>query len=188
VQPSTPIVNKNHLPSPVTHQDSLDSKRDEKEVTATPPNGRPTAISHRRTPDRSPEKNVIVSSPPAETQTQVASQYDHKPYGYLQYVEDEIKEGVWGYLIPLDGEYKQPLILKTRNPCPKPCGLNSKTDKALSSKKKKPLKEAEESFEREKEDDAPGGGYFVGRHPECGKLERSLLYSNTNHQPRFDYR
>lgn len=84
--------------------------------------------------------------------------------------EDEIQEGVWGYLVPLDPKYgEKPLVLKRRNACPLPDTTELAANKKTVDRKEKPaaLKD-EEAYERSKIGSAPSGGYLIGRHPECG--------------------
>lgn len=81
---------------------------------------------------------------------------------------DEVKEGVWGYLVPLDRNQRT-LILRRRVAC-----MNE-----------------EEEKEREKEDDSqkigpPSNGYLIGRHPECGKLKLLLSWCRSKaNMPRL---
>ncbi|KFX95425.1 hypothetical protein V490_03895 [Pseudogymnoascus sp. VKM F-3557] len=159
----TPVA-KGHLPSPITHQDSTDSNQAYKEVTATPPGGRPNQLRHR-TPDRSPELASVLSSPPQDTQA--FSQYTNPKAALSEYVKDEEKEGVWGYLLPLNAEYKQPLIMRKRSACPKPPPLDKlgeASDQGLTKE--------------DKADAQSSGGYLIGRHPECDLLIEGPIVSN----------
>lgn len=155
----TPVA-KGQLPSPITHQESTDSSHAYKEVTATPPGGRPNQL-RQRTPDRSPELASVLSSPPQDTQA--FSQYTNPKTALSEYVKDEEKEGVWGYLLPLNAEYKQPLIMRKRSACPKPPVLDKLGEASDQGNVKEDKAEAHTS-----------GGYLIGRHPECGKQARSF--------------
>lgn len=157
--PTTPISKKQQLPSPITHQESTSSSDAYKEATATPPEGRPSQIHHR--PDL---VEAGFSSPPQETQA--FSQFIF-PTGLSEEVNDEVEEGVWGYLHPLDPQYGKTLVLKKRNACPLPD--TTKTKKANKGKAKTPQKE-EENYEDTKIKGVVSGGYLIGRHPECGRL------------------
>lgn len=81
-------------------------------------------------------------------------------------MEDEAKEGVWGYLFPLDTRYGRCVVMKKRSSCPMPetVGL---TKTVQQQPRKSPLPE-EEVFEKSKVGGMPSGGYLIGRHPECG--------------------
>lgn len=86
-------------------------------------------------------------------------------------VEDEVKEGVWGYLFPLDTRYGRCVVMKKRSTCPKPdtvAGVKTvrKTTNALQQ---------EDNFENTKVKGVPSGGYLIGRHPECGTCSISLF-------------
>lgn len=103
----TPISNKGHLPSPVTHLVSESTDEFSKEATATP-DGRPSQAA------------LAFSSPPQDTQA--FSQTHVDPNAPLSdEVEDEVKEGVWGYLLPMDTRYGGTcVVLKKRGSCPLP--------------------------------------------------------------------
>lgn len=89
-------------------------------------------------------------------------------------VEDEEGEGVWGYLIPLDHNIGDTLVLRRRTACPLP---KARVGKAEGKQKvsKKTYKKQEEKFEeiKKKDSEVSAGGYLIGRHPECGM---SLLH------------
>lgn len=135
----------------------------------TPPEGRPSQpFLHDAEGKRSPG----WSSPPQDTQanTQPLSQLIN-PLGALsEDVNDEVKEGVWGYLMPLDQKYGKTLVLKKRNACPMP---DDKHDIARSISKGEKSKgvslvEEEDAYEQTKFKGVVSGGYLIGRHPECG--------------------
>lgn len=98
----------------------------------------------------------MLSSPPQDTQA--FSQYTNPKAALSEYVKDEEKEGVWGYLLPLNAEYKQPLIMRKRSACPKPPALDKLGEASDQGNVKEDKAEAHTS-----------GGYLIGRHPECGK-------------------
>ncbi|KAI6363484.1 hypothetical protein MCOR32_008159 [Pyricularia oryzae] len=146
-QPKTPVDTKQQLPSPITHNPTEGSFDAYKEGTVTPPEGRPSQVAHR-----SPVQGF--SSPPQDTQATQAipSQIVDPKAALSDEVEDEVKEGVWGYLFPLDTRYGgKCVVLRKRGSCPMP-DTNGKSDD-------KPCDKASKGF--------PSGGYLIGRHPEC---------------------
>ncbi|RWA13257.1 hypothetical protein EKO27_g1876 [Xylaria grammica] len=143
----TPII-KNQLPSPVTH----------------------------RTPDETYSQAQPFSSPPQDTQAFPASQYVDTNAALSEDVQDEVKEGVWGYLFPLVTRYGgRCVVLKKRSMCPHPkdvadaVGLKRKKNGALNQ---------EESYEKSKTNGVPSGGYLIGRHPECDIVVDDPIVSN----------
>lgn len=104
------------------------------EATATPPEGRPSQIHHPTPAD----SGALLSDP---CDTQVLSQLPTK--AFLNEIEDEAAEGVWGYLIPLDKTFLGTLVLKKRDAGSSPA--------IRASRELNPH------------------GYLIGRHPECGK-------------------
>lgn len=82
-------------------------------------------------------------------------------------VDDEVKEGVWGYLLPLDTKFGRSLVMKKRSACPLPETVEQRVDDE-DKKGKSPLKKEEEAYERTKIRGIASGGYLIGRHPECG--------------------
>ena len=97
----TPIVNKQHLPSPLTHLTD-DSNELNKEPTATPPGQNQHEITPKKTEDTYSQGQAL-SSPPQDTQP--LSQFVDRHPAISDDIEDEIREGVWGYLVPLDPKY-----------------------------------------------------------------------------------
>ena len=95
-------------------------------------------------------------------------------------MEDEEAEGVWGYLIPLDSKLGETLVLRKRPACPAPFP-HSDFGKGTTSRGKEKVPEQsyggeEESYEQNKLTMGwPAGGYLIGRHIECGRLERICL-------------
>lgn len=82
-------------------------------------------------------------------------------------VKDEQKEGVWGYLLPVDQIYGKALVLKKRSACPKPSTMDELKEKAGKGEGS-PL-QIEEAYEETKFAGTASEGYLIGRHPECGK-------------------
>ncbi|KAK3329027.1 CAMK/RAD53 protein kinase [Apodospora peruviana] len=180
----TPVSTKGQLPSPVTHQTS-DGEEDApteliKEATATPPEGRPSQVSHRNH-DENYSQGLAFSSPPQDTQA-FPSQHVDPNAPLSEDVEDEVKEGVWGYLFPMDTRYGgRCLVMRKRGACP--TGDTVAQEVALERKKparrnpRGPIKE-EESFDQEKVNGLPAGGYLIGRHPECDIVVDDPIVSN----------
>ncbi|KAF9879250.1 hypothetical protein CkaCkLH20_03483 [Colletotrichum karsti] len=178
----TPVSQKHHLPSPVTkgsdNSDDRDDRDAYKEPTATPPEGRPSQVIHRDRDDNSQSQAVNShSSPPQDTQA--FSQYpaDNKD-ALSDEVQDEVKEGVWGYLFPLDTKYGKCLVMKKRAACPLPDTLTAKDSTPDHKKGKSPLKKEEEAYEKTKIKGVASGGYLIGRHPECDIVVDDPVVSN----------
>lgn len=86
-------------------------------------------------------------------------------------VDDEVKEGVWGYLLPLDAKYGSSLVLRKRNAC---LASGEVTGSGKGSVKRhmgnsRDFGKEEETCERTKLKGNASNGYLIGRHPECGK-------------------
>lgn len=184
----TPLKDS-QLPSPLTHEEStLDDIKPEstfKEGTVTPPEGRPSQIRHR-TPVSSDLPTNGLSSPPADTQPFSQLQFPLKSLSYE--VEDEEGEGVWGYLIPLDHNFGDTLVLRRRTACPNP---KAKAAMITDGKKKVGRTDYggdEQRFEDTKINGVASGGYLIGRHPECGKSITVFMNLNfsTEIPPRSD--
>lgn len=81
---------------------------------------------------------------------------------------------MWGYLVPLDGQSGDVLVLRRREACPVPesiIGPKSGTEKVS----KHEYHVQEEEYEKEKaEKGVTAGGYLIGRHRECGKFVTTL--------------
>ncbi|KAI1369300.1 SMAD/FHA protein kinase [Xylaria arbuscula] len=162
----TPIVT-NQLPSPVTHQATGSDRDGYKEPTAEPPEGRPSQVTHR-TPEDSGSQSQGFSSPPQDTQAFPTSQYVDANGGLSDEVQDEVKEGVWGYLFPLDVKYGgQCIVLKKRSTCPHPNNVADAVHAKKNAKNGKNALEQEESWDKSRTKGVPSGGYLIGRHPEC---------------------
>lgn len=110
-----------------------------------------------------------MTSPPAETQP--FSQFVPTSNGLSSQVDDEEKEGVWGYLIPLDNKFGDTLVLRERNACP--VAVLNKSKKGKNGKKNNKIdtyEKQEAAYEETKIKGIASGGYLIGRHPECGKV------------------
>lgn len=135
-------------------------------MTVEPPDGRPSQIRHRTPPNSNPDENTGLSSPPFDTQLFSQTQQPHKAFSYE--VEDEEGENVWGYLLPLDANGGEPLVLRLRAACPVPRTKPMKQSGNKTVKKDEYTKE-EEAYEETKVNGKVSSGYLIGRHPECGK-------------------
>lgn len=116
-----------------------------------------------------------LSSPPNDTQA-FPSQYVDPQAALSDEVEDEVKEGVWGYLFPLDTKYGRCVVLRKRATCPMPDTV-SEIEPVKRKNQKKAL-EQEESYEQSKTQGIPSGGYLIGRHPECDVIIDDPVISN----------
>ncbi len=171
---TTPLKDKlkSYLPSPLTHQESTKTEEDYKELTASPPEGRPSQIRHRTPPISSPiHFTQGLSSPPSDTQA--FSQFIIPPNAHSHEVEDEEAEGVWGYLVPVDPSFGDTLICRARAACPAPYPSshfgNGTKDRGKAQTGIANYVDEEKQYEDEKRlSGFPGGGYLIGRHPECG--------------------
>ncbi|KAF4974967.1 hypothetical protein FZEAL_8192 [Fusarium zealandicum] len=166
----TPVVNKQHLPSPLTHVTDESSEL-VKEPTATPPGQRHQDITPKKTDDAFSQAQAL-SSPPQDTQP--LSQFVDRHPAISDDIEDEVREGVWGYLVPLDPKYgDKPIVLKRRSACPKPDTVHEGAIKeGVANNGKAAAVQEEEAYEKGKVKGAASGGYLIGRHPECGQHRR----------------
>ena len=160
------FVQPTHLPSPDTRKASNSTA--DHSTTALSSDSVSAGLSQQQSQKdaSSPPFSHGLNSPPSDTQPY--SQF--LPPAPISYeVEDEEAEGVWGYLIPLDGgPTDQPLVLRRRAACPVPQSKVGRTD-GKSRVPKDEYVDQEESYENEKaEKGIPAGGYLIGRHPECG--------------------
>jgi len=147
-------------------KESADFKPESKEVTVEPPDGKPSQIRHRTPPNSNPDENTGLSSPPFDTQPFTQTQAPHEAFSYE--VEDEEGEGVWGYLLPLDANGGEPLVLRLRAACPVPKTRPMKQD-GKQTVEKDEYRKQEEAFEETKINGKVASGYLIGRHPECGE-------------------
>lgn len=118
-----------------------------------------------------------MSSPPQDTQP--FSQFLAPPPIAYE-VEDEEKEGIWGYLVPSVGQAAEPLILRKRAACPIPTSATGgrKQDGRQRVSKKHWQKKEEEYEVHKATGGIPAGGYLLGRHPECDRIISSPVVSN----------
>ncbi|KAJ5664755.1 DNA damage response protein kinase DUN1 [Penicillium macrosclerotiorum] len=152
-------VDHDYLPTPLTHGNSTATDI-RNEVTATPPDSPRQGRQH--TPSN-PQFSQAYSSPPGDTQA--LSQFVYPPRAYTDEVDDEVEEGVWGYLVPLDDNVKGALVLKHRDGC----SSRDESSKDQLGKKSQVRKLANGR--------APGG-YLIGRHPECDLVINNPTISN----------
>jgi serine/threonine-protein kinase Chk2 len=110
-------------------------------------------------------RDVSQLSPQNDTQTQPYSQF-LPPVAYSYEVEDEEKEGVWGYLLD-NYRNSEPLVLRHRKTCPGPKQLNHQV--LAKTVPKQQYLDDERKYEKEKAEEGASSGYLVGRHPECGR-------------------
>ncbi|KAG5928105.1 hypothetical protein E4U42_001266 [Claviceps africana] len=179
----TPIVKAQQLPSPLTNTTNggFDdaSKNADAAPTTTPTTPATPARNHDGlTPPATDEafgQSPTLSSPPHDTQPH--SQYVDRHPELSDEVEDEVKEGVWGYLTPLDPKYGDgPIALKKRSSCPKPDSVAAAVNGENQGPNKKPSPlEAAEAYDRIK---TSSGGYSIGRYPECDIVVKNLNVSN----------
>lgn len=143
-----------YLPSPLTHEESTATEL-QNETTVAPFEGRRSQFRHH-----TPVAELPFSSPPGDTQA--LSQFVYPPRALADEVDDEAAEGIWGYLIPLDDKFGDPLVLKKRDPCSSPAGRQAnRRNGASRSKRGKTQLETPASQDHT-------GGYLIGRHSECG--------------------
>ncbi|KAK5173450.1 serine/threonine protein kinase [Saxophila tyrrhenica] len=168
-------VKQGALPSPVTRRDTTEDEQT-RDITASPP-AKHEEVQQRATPRSSPapaSQANGLSSPPSDTQP--FSQFIPPPPIAYE-VEDEEAEGVWGYLVPVDG-FSDPLVFRDRAACPIP---PRKLGEASGRQKvpKKHWKKKEDEYEVDKNTKGiPVGGYLLGRHPECDRIINGLTVSN----------
>ncbi|KAL8713527.1 MAG: hypothetical protein Q9220_002389 [cf. Caloplaca sp. 1 TL-2023] len=178
---TTPLKDKSFLPSPLTHLESTATEEYNKEATASPVEGRPSQINHR-SPIPSPPLNTQgLSSPPSDTQP--FSQFVYPPTAFSLNVEDEEAEGVWGYLVPIDGIFGNTLVLKKRTACPAPYPVDGfgrgSESRAQSHCGSRSYIDEEKDYEKTKREVGfPSGGYLIGRHPECDRVIELATISN----------
>ncbi|RQM06878.1 hypothetical protein DH86_00000027, partial [Scytalidium sp. 3C] len=165
---NTPVSQKQHLPSPITQDESVSSSEAYKEGTATPPEA---SQIHHRDQDRDAQP---FSSPPQDTQA--FSQFAYPTSDIFADVKDETEEGIWGYLLPLDLKYGKSLVLKKRSDCvsSEDCkgGCNDKRNK--QDKGRSSAKEGDKS----NKNGLSSGRYLIGRHPECDLIIDDPIVSN----------
>lgn len=149
-------------PTPVTvAEDSIELRKEE---TATPPEGRPSQVSHRDPEERYSQAQVY-SSPPLQDTQAVPTQQIEAALALSDEVEDEVKEGVWGYLFPLDTQYGGRCIVMKKRPA---CGSPSEPPEATAGKAL--MTPTDNAGSSRAKCTSSSGGYLIGRHPECGKL------------------
>lgn len=179
LEPEAGQIKQGALPSPVTRKETTtdDDDDDVGETGTVPPPSRREEIQQRATPVSSPPPPSQVhglSSPPSDTQP--FSQFIPPPPVAYE-VKDEQEEGVWGYLVPVDG-VTDPLVLRDRTACPVPV---QRLGKATGRQKvdQKHWAKKEDEYEQDKRvNGIPAGGYLIGRHPECDRVVNVPTVSN----------
>ena len=161
------------LPTPKTFLavDDSSSEHRFKEPTATPPGGRPSQVVPRAEGGGGSGNSGSngsagagddagsYSSPPQDTQA-IPSQIIDQNTALSDEVKDEVKEGVWGYLLPLGARYgNRSFVMKKRVGCEESSPL------ASSGAAKRKGKKGSKS---NGSDQPSSKGYLIGRHPECG--------------------
>ncbi|KAK3372464.1 kinase-like domain-containing protein [Podospora didyma] len=177
----TPISTRQQLPSPVTNDPSEGTVELFKEATATPPEGRPSQVSHRN-PDDNFSQGLAFSSPPQDTQA-FPSQHVDPNAPLSDEVEDEVKEGVWGYLFPMDTRYGgRCVVMRKRATCPLPDtvseSLPSGPSRRGGRRGPRALIKDQEALDKQNIGGLPSGGYLIGRHSECDIVVDDPIISN----------
>ncbi|KAI9765817.1 MAG: hypothetical protein M1840_007099 [Geoglossum simile] len=176
---SSPVAQQ---PPAVAHNDSM-STEFVNEGTVSPPDGGQGPVNaavHTTSPHR---LDNAVSPPP---DTQQLSQFVIPPQGISHEVEDEVAEGVWGYLIPIgSSQYQDAVVLKKRAACPiaLPNATSRQTRSATRSQMTAP--ENRRQNESGKQKGSPSGGYIIGRHPECDIVVQSDATISNRHALLF---
>ncbi|KAL2111490.1 hypothetical protein VUR80DRAFT_9980 [Thermomyces stellatus] len=157
-------------PTPVTvAEDSIELRKEE---TATPPEGRPSQVSHRDPEERYSQAQVY-SSPPLQDTQAVPTQQIEAALALSDEVEDEVKEGVWGYLFPLDTQYGGRCIVMKKRPA---CGSPSEPPEATAGKAL--MTPTDNAGSSRAKCTSSSGGYLIGRHPECDVPADDPVVSN----------
>jgi serine/threonine-protein kinase Chk2 len=150
-------------------------------IPSSPVNGRTRQeqTEQRATPITSPPPSSLkasggLSSPPSDTQP--FSQFLAPPPISYE-VEDEETEGVWGYLVPIDGT-SDALVLRKRAACPVPAKGMGRPYGQKKVSKDTYVKEEDEYENKKAEAGVPSGGYLIGRHPECDRIINIATVSN----------
>lgn len=125
---------------------------------------RPRPEPERELPRATFSQNPRFSSPQEATQA-FPSQVVDPNVPLFHEVKDEVKEGVWGYLFPLDTRYGKCHVLKKRTSCPNPEGAGDTP--ALPSSSRGTRRGRTPQVASPKPNSMPSGGYLIGRHPEC---------------------
>ncbi|KAJ4352706.1 serine/threonine protein kinase [Ascochyta clinopodiicola] len=180
LSPSDPHrhIKQGQLPSPITHKESTGTTDDErKEGTVTPPPQSQAKFSQARNGLSSPPFDKH-SDKQSDTQAFTQSQFIYPPQARTYAVEDEEGEQVWGYLVPLDDQSGNVMVLRRREACPVSediVGPKSGTEKVAKHEYEK----QEEEYEKQKaEKGVTAGGYLIGRHRECDRQLESNTVSN----------
>lgn len=175
LSPEDPLrhIKQGQLPSPITHKESTGTTdNDHKEGTVTPPPQSQAKPSQTKNGLSSPPSDTKQSDTQAFTQH---SQFVYPSQARSYAVDDEEGEQVWGYLVPLDADSGDVMVLRRREACPVPesvVGPKTGTEKVATHEYEK----QEEHYEKEKQEKGvTAGGYLIGRHRECGELLMGFL-------------
>ncbi|KAJ2904730.1 hypothetical protein MKZ38_007348 [Zalerion maritima] len=160
------ITGNQQLPTPATHltDESTDLY---KEPTVTPP-------------DSNFSQQNRFSSPSGDATQPFSSTQLVDPNAPLSDdVKDEVKEGVWGYLMPLDTRHGRALVLRKRTSCPDPVtpGQTPATNSAGTAPGGR-TPDVHAAASPKPCLGTPSGGYLIGRHPECDIVLEDPIISN----------
>jgi serine/threonine-protein kinase CHEK2 len=173
----TPLKAGAPLPSPMTRTESTTdfknvSTNEAVQGSAATPDSSVTPSYSHMSPTY--HDNSSSSQAAAGSQTQPFSQVIFPPPPIAYEVEDEEAEGVWGYLIPVDGKSSSygTLVMKDRETCMTAQGDRVKESSVVDPDK---YKNQENDLEKKKETKSPSRGYLIGRHPECGEFHMPII-------------
>ena len=162
-------IKKSVLPSPLTHKETTTDDETSRTKAPSTAKGKSSAARQPGTPiSSSPPPNHLSGLSSLPSDTQVYSQFlPPPPYAYE--VQNEKAEGVWGYLIPVDG-YNPPLVLRKRGACPVSRSEIGVPDGRTKVSKKHWQKKEEQYEEKKCDRGVTAEGYLIGRHPECDRV------------------
>lgn len=153
-----------YLPSPFTHSDYTAIE------AAKAPKAGPRQDADVLRRQKTPISETVLqnSSPPGDTQ--VLSQFVYPPRAYVDEIQDEEADGVWGYLLPLDHKFGEPLVLKRRDNFCSVESMRKSRKSALAKQRENRTRKTSKTHSKHVSDQqSHPGGYLIGRHPECGK-------------------
>ncbi|KAI9781429.1 MAG: hypothetical protein M1839_006023 [Geoglossum umbratile] len=176
---STPVLAE---PSAATRNDSMTTEFINEGTVSPPDAGQDQAnpAAHITSPHRLDN----AGSPPPDTQQ--LSQFVMPPQSISHEVEDEVAEGVWGYLIPIgSSQHQDAVVLKKRAVCPivLPNATSRQTRSATRGRGRS--SENGKQNESDKQKGSPSGGYIIGRHPECDIVVQSDTTISNRHALLF---
>lgn len=129
-----------------------------KEATVTPPDTTFSQQGH-------------FSSPSGDATQPVSTQQIDPNAPLSDDVQDEVKEGVWGYLMPLDTRFGKTIVLRKRSSCPDPQTPGNTTTRAHN-------RGLTPDVAISPKVGTTSGGYLIGRHPECDVIIEDPIVSN----------